>query len=66
MTYHTRFYLGCVVIAALSLSGCATNTDALSKSDPGLQVVFGSNKPERASSEGDPGTAVVRGDHWWN
>ena len=26
MTYLTRFSLGCVVIAVLSLSGCATNT----------------------------------------
>ena len=65
MTYVLRFSLGCVVIAVLSLSGCATNTGTLLPKDAGTAVVFGSHKPDLEASEGDPGLAVVRGDRWW-
>lgn len=65
MTYLTHFSLGCVVITVLSLSGCAQNMGTLPKSDPGMQVVFGSNRPERSLSESDSGMAVVKGDRWW-
>jgi hypothetical protein len=61
MTYLYRLSLGCAVIAALS--GCATG--ALSKSDPGAQVVMGSTRPGPVSPGTDPGAGVVRGDRWW-
>ncbi len=65
MTSLTRFFLGCIAIAVLSLSGCATGP--LSESSPGAGVVFGSNRSERAlTEEGNPGAAVVFGDRsWW-
>ncbi len=65
MTYLTRFSLGCVVIALLSLCGCATNSGGLLPHDQGTAVVFGTNKADPAVSEGDPGASVVRGDRWW-
>ena len=64
MTSLTRFFLGCIAIAVLSLSGCATGP--LSESSPGAGVVFGSNRSERAlTEEGNPArrsySAIVAG-----
>jgi hypothetical protein len=63
MTYLIRLSLGCAVIVALSVSGCATG--ALSTSDPGTQVVLGSTRPGPVSPGTNPAAEVVRGDRWW-
>jgi hypothetical protein len=59
MIYFARFFLGGVVIVVLSFSGCATPTGT------GESIVFGSNRPERASPDDNPGLSVVSGDHSW-
>jgi hypothetical protein len=66
MMYFARTFLGCVVIAVLSLSGCAANQDSMFSNSPGAAVVFGTNKPANPSSDGDPALGVVTGDRsWW-
>jgi hypothetical protein len=65
MIYFSRFFLGCVVIAVLSLSGCSTGTAF--DSYPGASTVIGSNRAAEAPPERDRGVAAATGEHnWWN
>ena len=64
MTYFTRLFFGCIAIAVLSISGCATSP--LSESSPARRRIWLEPRERDLTQDGNAGAAVVFGDRgWW-